>query len=157
MNLIKICRTRKHRTCHGMTADSKGNWHWKIPLVTRNGRTRRSAEALITSTQHQINSDMGLHHHKRPQTVQESTWDHPTPSNSKFNAGGNNIYSEWRKQLTGICQCWVQNDKPEIRWDFDLGYSSHKQAQANQPNVVIMNRKRTWMIDVTVPTDSNIE
>lgn len=35
--------------------------------------------------------------------------------------------------------------------------SSHKQAQANQTNIVIMNRNRTWMIDVTVPNDSNIE
>lgn len=79
------------------------------------------------SAQHQINSDKGLQCHKRPQTVQESPRDYPTPYNRKIDTGGNNIYSEQHKQVPGICQCRilaenypVQNDKPEIQWDFNI-------------------------------------
>lgn len=38
-------------------------------------------------------------------------------------------YTEWRKQVTGIRQCRVQNDKPEIRWDFNI----QSQASTGQP------------------------
>lgn len=64
--------------------------------------------------------------------MQESPRDHPTPYNRKIDAGGNNIYSEQHKQFPGIRQCRilaenypVQNDKPEIQWDFNI------QSQAN--------------------------
>lgn len=83
------------------------------------------------SAQHQINSDRGLQHHKRPQHVQESPRDHQTPYNGKIDAGGNNKYSEQHKQLPGIRQCRnVQNDKPEIRWDFNI----QSQASTSKPN-----------------------
>jgi len=51
----------------------------------------------------------------------------------------------------------VENDRAKILWDFQI--QTDKQVMANEPGIVVADKlqKKAVMIDVAIPSDSNIK